>query len=157
MTDTISTEAYKRADDLARRETTTSTDPAVAYRDAFARYVDRVSEEDRTKASNWLADLSTQNVSRVSFGPESLPCLARLLRLLLDEPAEADADDDTRTTLKPGKPAPGMTLRDHFAGQALAGFAASPHAIKGWDNEKVARGSYSVADAMLAERAKGQR
>ena len=54
----------------------------------------------------------------------------------------------------------GMTLRDWFAGQALAGWLSSfPHdsthpASRGpWASE-LALNSYRLADAMLAERAK---
>lgn len=54
----------------------------------------------------------------------------------------------------------GMTLRDWFAGQALAGWLASfvdtvAHpGSKPEYAEEVARVSYNMADAMLAERAK---
>ena len=41
----------------------------------------------------------------------------------------------------------GMTLRDWFAGQALAGVNAATE-------QEAARFAYAVADAMLAERAK---
>lgn len=43
---------------------------------------------------------------------------------------------------------PGMSLRDWFAGQALAGYCAVEAA---WDQspEEVARCSYRIADAML--------
>ena len=59
----------------------------------------------------------------------------------------------------------GMTLRDYFAGQAMAGFFAhpdvfAPYAGKGEKPEdraarmvdSIAVTAYSVADAMLAER-----
>lgn len=48
---------------------------------------------------------------------------------------------------------PGMTLRDYFAGQALAGYLAAglTKDPKPWDAAKVA---YGYADAMIAERAK---
>lgn len=45
----------------------------------------------------------------------------------------------------------GMTLRDYFAGQAMIGFAYSAPRLP---PEKVAEGSYALADAMLAERVK---
>lgn len=51
----------------------------------------------------------------------------------------------------------GMTLRDHFAGQALTGFVTLAHP----DGEPImgaadtAKACYNYADAMLAERAKG--
>ena len=51
---------------------------------------------------------------------------------------------------------PGMTLRDYFAGQALAGFAASEAAIAKWNDGTVARCCYEVADALLIERERGQ-
>ncbi len=57
----------------------------------------------------------------------------------------------------------GMTLRDWFAGQALAGWLASycDTPCHPADNSpdarlSVARASYDMADAMLAERAKGK-
>jgi hypothetical protein len=42
----------------------------------------------------------------------------------------------------------GMSLRDYFAGQALAGNLIEPTA----NNEQVAKWAYSLADAMLAAR-----
>jgi hypothetical protein len=42
--------------------------------------------------------------------------------------------------------AAGMSLRDWFAGQALA--TLQPH----WDAKPLAKAAYEVADAMLAER-----
>lgn len=49
-------------------------------------------------------------------------------------------------------PAPGMSLRDWFAGQALAGWIANTQS----DHRPavVAHYCYAIADAMLAERAK---
>lgn len=48
----------------------------------------------------------------------------------------------------------GMSLRDHFAGQALAGLMATQSDVKGWFKPKEAAGlSYEMADAMLAARA----
>jgi len=53
---------------------------------------------------------------------------------------------------------PGMTLRDYFAGQALAGFLPNNDAdlrgIAEVGGAKVAAFVYSIADAMLAERKK---
>lgn len=45
----------------------------------------------------------------------------------------------------------GMSLRDWFAGQALAGLAASPMDMPA---EAYGLTAYAIADAMLAERAK---
>jgi hypothetical protein len=45
---------------------------------------------------------------------------------------------------------PGMTLRDYFAGQALAGIAADPDVDISTDER--ARWSYRMADAMLKAR-----
>lgn len=48
---------------------------------------------------------------------------------------------------------PGMSLRDWFAGQALAGFATD----KDYDTlpgSSLARDAYAIADAMLAQRTK---
>lgn len=44
----------------------------------------------------------------------------------------------------------GMTLRDYFAGQALASF---DHAFRVPESD--AKKAYAIADAMLAERKKG--
>ncbi len=48
------------------------------------------------------------------------------------------------------EPSPGMTLRDYFAGQALAGLAS--RGLLGPDQR--AQEAYDFADAMLAERSK---
>ncbi len=55
----------------------------------------------------------------------------------------------------------GMTLRDHFAGQALGRLAGNDdtRARASWTENPeadLAKWAYRVADAMLAERAKGQ-
>lgn len=47
----------------------------------------------------------------------------------------------------------GMTLRDWFAGQALAGLLASPQT--GDDANAVIRAAFSAADAMIAARKGG--
>lgn len=44
----------------------------------------------------------------------------------------------------------GMSIRDWFAGQALAGAAVA----EGWSAGTAATRAYAMADAMLAERAK---
>lgn len=62
----------------------------------------------------------------------------------------------------PGADAPpsgtyrGMTLRDYFAGQALASFAANDVAGKLLDRDRprLAKYCYGLADAMLTERKK---
>lgn len=46
----------------------------------------------------------------------------------------------------------GMTLRDWFAGQYVSGIHAGGATFR--DGQNVAEEAYSVADAMLAERAK---
>lgn len=51
----------------------------------------------------------------------------------------------------------GMTLRDWFAGQALAGILAFPGAVEGDMNKSyrsVVYSAYGYADAMLKERSK---
>ena len=48
----------------------------------------------------------------------------------------------------------GMSLRDYFAGQALAGITASPNLDRSKPAPELARNCYSIADAMLDERAK---
>lgn len=49
-------------------------------------------------------------------------------------------------------PVPGITLRQYYAGQALAGMLASPEC--GGSVAGIARSAYAYADAMLAEDAK---
>jgi hypothetical protein len=46
----------------------------------------------------------------------------------------------------------GMTLRDYFAGQALAGFCAAQHDLRNHTDKVMAIGAYRAADAMLAAR-----
>lgn len=46
----------------------------------------------------------------------------------------------------------GMSLRDWFAGQALVGMLADPHAPRGVGPEEYAAAVYAMADAMLAAR-----
>ena len=46
---------------------------------------------------------------------------------------------------------PGMTLRDYFAGQALAGITADP-SVEDADQNDIVRWAYSYADAMIAHR-----
>lgn len=46
----------------------------------------------------------------------------------------------------------GMSLRDYFAGQALAGLIADPSCVS--SAADLAGASYAVADAMLAKRKK---
>ena len=55
----------------------------------------------------------------------------------------------------------GMTLRDWFAGQALGRMTGNDETVAraSWDAEPeryIAKWAYRVADAMLAERMKGQ-
>ncbi len=50
---------------------------------------------------------------------------------------------------------PGMSLRDHFAAQALSGWLASFGPNEGCKPAGVASFVYEIADAMLAEREKG--
>ena len=51
-----------------------------------------------------------------------------------------------------GGPARGMTLRDWFAGQALAGMASNPRRDGPYSD--YAEDAYEYADAMLSEREK---
>jgi transcriptional regulator with XRE-family HTH domain len=56
-------------------------------------------------------------------------------------------------------PMPAMTLRDWFAGQALAGLCANRAVIDstaGQEFEAAAWCAFEIADAMLAERSAGQ-
>ena len=57
-------------------------------------------------------------------------------------------------SLETYRPTSGMTLRDYFAGQALAGLCA--YGIPGEHHtpEATAEDAYAYADAMLAEREK---
>lgn len=48
----------------------------------------------------------------------------------------------------------GMTLRDWFAGQALAMCAATHGWPTSGDGPQIAERAYAIADAMLAERSK---
>lgn len=50
-------------------------------------------------------------------------------------------------------PMPPMALRDWFAGQAISGIEAKGAS---YPPETVARDAYALADALIAERAKGQ-
>jgi hypothetical protein len=50
----------------------------------------------------------------------------------------------------------GMTLRDWFAGQALGFIAMQPVGANNISYQATALDAYAYADAMLAERAKGQ-
>jgi len=56
------------------------------------------------------------------------------------------------------QPSQGMSLRDHFAGQAMQGVLANPGSKGGGDDlvRLLAESSYLIADAMLAESAKGR-
>lgn len=74
---------------------------------------------------------------------------------MADNPYEQGGDNPfTRKAM--AQPIPAMTLRDWFAGQALAGFTAchleDGDAIMGAAD--TAKAAYNYADAMLAERAK---
>jgi hypothetical protein len=48
----------------------------------------------------------------------------------------------------------GMTLRDYFAGQALAGYMANTNRPTRFNLDDDAKWMYDLADAMLAERTK---
>ena len=53
-----------------------------------------------------------------------------------------------------GKNSPSMSLRDYFAGQALAGLASGhdEEGVWSWTPDVAADTAYKVADAMLAAR-----
>jgi hypothetical protein len=52
-------------------------------------------------------------------------------------------------------PTNGMSLRDWFAGQVLAGFCANSALRDDMEDELVAKCCYAIADAMLAARKGG--
>ena len=52
----------------------------------------------------------------------------------------------------PNDPAPGMTLRDWFAGQALQGLIVNPATVS--PTVPISVRAYELADALLAEREK---
>lgn len=47
---------------------------------------------------------------------------------------------------------PGMSLRDWFAGQALVGLLAGRQPSTAYPPEHLGKTSYTIADAMMAER-----
>jgi len=49
----------------------------------------------------------------------------------------------------------GMTLREYYAGQALAGVLANPRILENTPADEIAEVCFDAADAMLAERKKG--
>jgi len=51
-----------------------------------------------------------------------------------------------------GEYSPGMTLRDWFAGQALAGLMSIRHNVDNVGESQIAREAYMQADAMLKAR-----
>lgn len=59
-------------------------------------------------------------------------------------------DNCPTTTGMIERPSTGMTLRDWFAGQALAGLMAYPHSNDTWAD--AAKRAWIMADAMLAAR-----
>lgn len=61
--------------------------------------------------------------------------------------------DDGRLHVQEAAASSGMSLRDWFAGQALAGLAASWITERPGHVEKAAAEAYAMADAMLAARA----
>lgn len=66
---------------------------------------------------------------------------------------------EPRTTAEIVSLAHGMSLRDYFAAKALPGFLSTCErepggAVSSLSAEALARASYEMADAMLAERAK---
>lgn len=66
------------------------------------------------------------------------------------------ADDDTNQPVPDGW-SNGMSLRDYFAGQVVAGFSTATAAHGQTPSyAQVAKFAYGIADAMLAERRKGK-
>lgn len=88
--------------------------------------------------------------SEKPFNPPAFPCEAQGNRSVPPE------HDHLQTGIYSSK-FPGMTLRDYFAGQALAGFMANANMPFAPDYAEVeprqiADASYDIADAMLAAR-----
>jgi hypothetical protein len=77
-------------------------------------------------------------------------------------PASWTNDGDRNATAPDGQVVPpawthhmtGMTLRDYFAGQVMAGLATSKGEANGMTFAEFAQAAYMAADAMLEERAK---
>lgn len=67
-----------------------------------------------------------------------------------DEKGESQRDDILSHGMQSG-----MTLRDYFAGQVLAGFASQNGFVSTEAREALAIRCYQVADAMLIQRSKG--
>jgi hypothetical protein len=83
-------------------------------------------------------------MSNINDGGPAFPCTTTEIHPLRDVPYEV--------------PNPGMTLRDWFAGQAMAAIIAKIPAAYGKRTDfhtykSVALGAYDYADAMLAARA----
>lgn len=83
--------------------------------------------------------------SEKPFNPPAFPCEAQGNRSVPPE------HDHLQTGIYSSK-FPGMTLRDYFAGQALAGLAAHDESNVEWLIEFGAMQAYRLADAMLLER-----
>ena len=64
-------------------------------------------------------------------------------------------DTAMMANLGPSTGAMGMTLRDYFAAKAMQGILTDP-SWKGFVETSMAAMAYEVADAMLAERNKGE-
>lgn len=64
------------------------------------------------------------------------------------QPAELDGTWADPETCKRFVPMRGLSLRDWFAGQALAGLLAESR----WESDDVATVAYQIADAMIVER-----
>ena len=73
-------------------------------------------------------------------------------------PGSAGTDVGSETWLRDtGLMQDGMTLRDWFAGQALAALVANPKTNADATNAHLATVAYGLADALLTERAKMER
>lgn len=69
---------------------------------------------------------------------------------LWEGPEHEDYSDELKAFYMAGGSTPGMTLRDWFAGMALAGYLAGPHVERSDNMEQVVMGMYDIADAMIA-------
>ncbi len=96
-----------------------------------------------------------KDTAGAAFPISDSSCIHRIGSAAIDGVTDVDERDRIYTAAT-ADAATGMSLRDYFAGQAVAGLLSQRlPAHQGEDGaETVAQDAYIVADAMLAERAK---